>query len=232
MHRLGKPRGAAALATAASLAAFHAAVPDAEARGAAQYALVIAIGYGHLLAAARPRWRRLRARGALAAACAGTAAAAALAAYTALLARWPALVALPLAASLWHIVENDVAMARALRSGAPLRTVAGRARLAALAVTAALAGASLALLPDAGRFGDLFCAVTLYHLFAWLGFARARGARLGWLAAWHAGPALVCGGLWLAPEAGPATLRALVLSPGVYLFWSALHVLDTARRRA
>ena len=85
-------------------------------------------------------------------------------------------------------------------------------------------------LPDAGRFGDVFSAVTLYHLLAWLGLRIARGARLAPLAAVHAAPALLCGALWLAPaEAAP--LRALAFSPGVYLFWSALHVLQTARGR-
>jgi hypothetical protein len=43
-------------------------------------------------------------------------------------------------------------------------------------------------------------------------------------------PALACAALWLAPEGG--ALRSAAFSPALYLFWSALHVLQTARARA
>jgi hypothetical protein len=131
----------------------------------------------------------------------------------------------------WHIAENDAALARALRGGGPLpalpRSVRGHAR--PRAVSALVLAAAAAALPDAGRFGDVFSAVTLYHLLAWLGFALARGAGARRLAALHAAPALVCAALWLAPESG--SLRAAAFSPALYLFWSALHVLQTARAR-
>ena len=233
MRALSRPRLVSALATGAFLAATHGAWREPEARASAQYAFVITLGYGHLLGAALPAWRRVAARGALAWAFALAAAATAFAGYAAAVAAWPPL-ALGLAAlSVWHISENDVAMARALRTGGALRPLPRDARSHALPLAAAALVLAVAwwALPDAGRFGDVFTAVTLYHLVAWLALRIARGARLAPLVALHAGPAFVCGALWLAPE-GAAPLRAVVLSPGVYLFWSALHVLQTARGRA
>jgi hypothetical protein len=228
-----RPRLLAALGAAAFLAATHLAWPEPGPRAAAQYALVITLGWGHLLAAALPSARRLRSRGALACASALLAAATAFALYTTAARAWPPL-ALGLAAlSVWHIAENDAAIARALRSGGPLPPLPRHARghalpLAASALVLAVAGAAL---PDAGRFGDVFSAVTLHHLLAWLGLRIARGASLLRLAALHAGPALACAALWLAPPAAEP-LRTFAFSPGVYLFWSALHALQTARARA
>ncbi len=230
MQALLQPRLVAALATGAFLAATHAAWREPEPRASAQYALVITLGYGHLIGAALPAWRRIAARGALGMAAWGVAVATAFALYTKAVAAWPPLALGLVALSVWHICENDVALARALRAGGALSPIAFRHALplAGAALVLALAGWAL---PDAGRFGDVFSAVTLYHLVAWLALRLVRGARLGPLVALHAAPAFLCGALWLAPE-GTARLRAVAFSPGVYLFWSALHVLQTARSRA
>ena len=230
MRTLLHPRLVAALATGAFLAATHGVWREPEPRASAQYALVITLGYGHLIGAALPAWRRIAARGALGAAAWGVAAATAFALYAAALAAWPPLALGLVALSVWHISENDVAMTRAAHTGGALPPVSFRHALplAGAALVLALAGWAL---PDAGHFGDVFSAVTLYHLVAWLALRVARGARLGPLVALHAAPACVCAALWLAPE-GAAPLRAVAFSPGVYLFWSALHVLQTARGRA
>jgi hypothetical protein len=230
--RVRHPRLLAALAALGFVAATRAAWPDGGQRAAAQYALVITLGYGHLLGAALPTLRRAATRGALACAWLAAAAATAYALYAAAARAWPPLVLGLVGLSVWHIAENDAALVRALRAGGPLpalpRTLPGHTRpLAASALVLAAAAFSL---PDAGRFGDVFSAVTLYHLVAWLGFALARGTSAGRLAALHAAPALACAALSLAPEGG--ALRSAVFSPGLYLFWSALHVLQTARARA
>jgi membrane protease YdiL (CAAX protease family) len=229
-----RPRFAAALAVAFFLALTHAAFPDGAERAPAQYALVITLGYGHLLGAALPAFRRSVARGTLACAWRLCAAATAFALYASAVAAWPPLVLGLVALSVWHIAENDAAMARVLRAGGALRRLPPGAAGHALPFAAAALVLGLArwALPDPGRFGDVFSGVTLYHLVAWLAFARARGASTARLAALHAGPALACGALWLAPEPGAAALRALAFSPAIYLFWSALHVLQTARARA
>jgi hypothetical protein len=122
-------------------------------------------------------------------------------------------------------------MAREPRAGCRLRRGAG-GRALPLACTALVLALAYRALPDPSRFGDVFSAVTFYHLAAWIAFARARGASPLRLAALHAGPAAVCGALWLAPEPAAAPLRAIAFSPGLYLFWSALHVVQTARARA
>jgi len=234
MSIVRRPRFVAALAVAVFLALTHAVFPDGAARAPAQYALVITLGYGHLIGAALPAFRRVAARGALACAWRLCAAATALALYAAAVAAWPPLVLALVALSVWHIAENDAAMARVLRAGGALcRLPPGAAGHALPLFCAALVLAlALSALPDAGRFGDVFSAVTLYHLVAWLAFASARGASAARLVVLHAGPALACGGLWLAPEPAAAALRAVAFSPGIYLFWSALHVLQTARGRA
>jgi hypothetical protein len=242
MSILRRPRLLSALLVAAFLAATRAAFPEGEARAPVQYALVITLGYGHLIGAALPALRRAAARGPLACAFRLVAAASAFALYAAAVAAWPKLVLALAALSLWHIAENDAAMARALRAGGEARTLASPAartlapaaarRAPPLACAALVGAAALFALPDAGLFGDVFSAVTLHHLVSWLAFLGARGARPARLAALHAGPALACGVLWLAPEPAGAPLRGLVFSPGVYLFWSALHALHTARARA
>jgi hypothetical protein len=101
----------------------------------------------------------------------------------------------------------------------------------------------LAVSKDLGArvtFADLFVGSTLYHLFSWLVFFadRARAAeraeaaalwrRIGWV---HLPPALLCGALLLPAAEGLAALRFALFSPGIYLFWSVLHVAQTAWAR-
>ncbi|MCG8589618.1 MAG: hypothetical protein MJE66_10035, partial [Proteobacteria bacterium] len=88
------------------------------------------------------------------------------------------------------------------------------------------------------RFADVFVCSTLYHLVSWLwylheraaseGGARALWVRLAWL---HALPAAVCVGVWTASGPLVDPLRSAVFGPGIYLFWSVAHVIQTAVAR-
>jgi hypothetical protein len=223
------PRLVATLSVVVFLCVTHAVAPDGEARSRLQYALVITLGYGHLLGAALPALRRGAGRGALLYTAQAVSVATAFGFYAAGARAWPALPLVPVALSVWHIVENDLALARARRGGGSLAPLArGREQLPALAGSALVLGLAFLALPEPGRFGDVWSAVTLHHLVAWIAHRLERGDRLVRLAGLHAAPALVCAALWMAPDLG---LRAHVSSPGLYLFWSTLHVLQTARAR-
>lgn len=91
---------------------------------------------------------------------------------------------------------------------------------------------------------DLFVATTLYHLVSWLIFfsdrirslsLRGEGAAAArvWrgLLGVHVPPALICGGLLFTPTDALAPARFLLFSPAIYLFWSFVHVLQTAAVR-
>lgn len=84
-------------------------------------------------------------------------------------------------------------------------------------------------------FSEVFSAVTLYHLVSWLVFFgdRERRAPPGVPRAWplllgvHVVPAAACLAVFF--HAGPdSPLAFWALSPAIYLFWSVLHVLQTA----
>jgi hypothetical protein len=91
-------------------------------------------------------------------------------------------------------------------------------------------------------FADLFASVTLYHLAAFLLHFRMRskalhaagadvaprGRRLFWV---HAPPALLCAALLATPDPRAVAARDFVFSPGIYLFWSLLHVAQTLAAR-
>lgn len=108
-----------------------------------------------------------------------------------------------------------------------------------------VAGGALALprlLPFLGwlEFADFFSAMTLYHLFGWLCVlsqrARDHGpdasARLRYrLLVVHAPPIALCAATLLADGGWGAAVRDLLFSPGIYLFWSVLHVVQTAAVR-
>ncbi len=88
------------------------------------------------------------------------------------------------------------------------------------------------------QLSDVFVVVTLHHLLSWLLVAcaelRARGWGSGlgrWLALTHLPPLVVCLGLLACDVASLDPVRAWLLAPGVYLFWSVLHVAQTAGRR-
>jgi hypothetical protein len=98
--------------------------------------------------------------------------------------------------------------------------------------------------PSPLAFSDVFAAATGWHLLSWLlflwdraracerdGQPQAAAALRRGLLVWHAAPIAVCA-LLAASEAAPlAPLRAAVFAPGLYLYGSMLHVLQTALLR-
>jgi hypothetical protein len=100
--------------------------------------------------------------------------------------------------------------------------------------------------PDVYRFvsfGDVTTGTVLYHLVSWLALVisklhaarrdapRAAVMRHRRLILAHAVPALGCA---LAVSIGRDLSNGAMLlafSPAIYLFWSALHVMQTAARR-
>lgn len=149
MSGAARNRARSAALVAAWLAAAGLLFPDGARRAEAHYLLVATLGYGHLIGALRPRGRGARPRGALRAAYVALAIANGLLAYALLLERWPALVLVLLAASVWHSAENDLALDAAYAAGrrlGPISLGAG-AQLASLGATllvVALAGGTLA----------------------------------------------------------------------------------------
>jgi len=242
---------------AAFLLATHAQWPDPQARSERQYLFVIALGYGHLIGAAvfgRQRTRRLAPAGVsprLFKLFVGVGVLNLFALYAWLSNVWLAFFLPLLAVSLWHIVENDLALGRAYGERLALGGLprSREHQLAALGVTAlllALAAGSAALpggllrFPGFG-FGDFFSAVTLYHLVQFLVFfadrartlpQQAERRRLWRRIAWvHLPPALLCTALLLAPGERFGALRYAIFSPQIFLFWSVLHVAQTIAAR-
>jgi hypothetical protein len=203
-HRLGVAAGVVCV-----LAFLCWRVPDPGDRAIVEYALVASLGYGHLLGAwlfsssdaarhpagVSPALFRLFTLASVATA---------FALYESALRALPALYLPLLAASVWHVVENDLAMARA--EGRSLRPLPSRPQLLALLLSAGvlvvglgllareqgadqwlralgaaelsaaagIAGASLPIPVRGLAFADFYSAVILYHLFAWLVFLLAR----------------------------------------------------------
>jgi hypothetical protein len=230
-----------AAAVAAFLVASHWLFPDGAERAARQYGFVTGLGYGHLLGALRSARRAARATPS-GAAFAVLTLVTGFALYLEAVSRWPVVAFALLALSVWHFTENDAAIARALRTGAPLGPLpAGlRAHLAPIVAAAGVVGAALWVSPDSGLLGDLFAATTLFHLLGWCVFLLGCGtapARLFWL---HVPPLAL--GAWVA-SGGPAWLASArpdwlagghaewlgrwLFTPGVYLYWASLHVLHT-----
>lgn len=236
-----------------TLAALRIAFPSAEPRAAASYALVLTVGYGHLLGGLVGGGRAFAASlpGALgsAAGLLGIAASIPLLfqGYAVLLAAWPALLWPVLAVSVWHICENECALTR---GHCRLRPVRGPERrlCTEVALTAgvllfsaaalpleerALLGPFAAGLPNLGaqgiHFADVFTAITLFHLLSWLEVSAPR--RPGFVASIHVIAAFVCGAALTIPGELAARAREVLFSPGLYLFWSALHVVQTTLGR-
>jgi hypothetical protein len=136
------------------------------------------------------------------------------------------------------------AACRVVAAGCGVRLLARRGvriRLLGVAIVA-LAAVPPGRMPGLSNasFDDLFTAVTLYHLVSWLVFAsdrvRASGSvegtrRVRGLLWVHVPPAVLCAGLLAWPAAEVAAVRQVVFSPAIYLFWSVLHVAQTARAR-
>lgn len=245
-------RSASALIVVGVLACFHALVPDEEAREEAEYVFVLTLGYGHLVGAviARRPGRGLRPSGVSASSWKlfqGVGAATLFFAYSALLDLFPASEFLAfagplLAISVWHTLENDLAVARAYRSGFALGPVRRDDVVLTIGVSAVVLLGAEGLMRLGATFADVFTASTLYHLFQWLVFLQdrarrgsdpVRGAAMLRAIVWSHLPAgLLCGGIVLGREALPPVVGDLVFSPSLYLFWSSLHVLQTAVARA
>ena len=242
------------LAVASILACLRALYPSPEERAAASYALVLTIGYGHLLGALLGGRHKFAA--ALPAPLANATGLILLASsvplllhtYVITLAALPALLWPLLAVSTWHICENECAIAEAHggRLGSPWR--GWRRQIVPAAATALVLFVSAAALPAEDRiplgrlalslpdltsrgveFADVFAATTLFHLLSWLRVGTRR--RSGLVLRVHVGVALLCGGVLTIPGEGIARAREAVFSPGLYLFWSALHVAQTSLGR-
>jgi len=213
------------------LVASHAALPAGPDRARAQYALVLTLGYGHLLGAALGTRRGDRSR--LANAFGLTTIALLFVLYAAVVAGRPALALPLLALSAWHTTENDLAIAHALRSRTRLGRLPrdGRTQGVALAVALAVSAAAIAASRDEGALGDVFSAATLFHLLGWLVFRMARGASIARLLAVHALPAALGIGALALPGAAAASLREWLFSPAIYLFFATLHVVHTTFTR-
>ncbi len=246
-HRLAAAAGAVAF-----VGAGHVLAPEPDRREAWTYLVALPLGYGHLIGAALAA-RDSRPGSRLRSGLVALVWLALFAAYTRALQSplLTGLLAAPmLVVSAWHIVENDLALARVPRADLGLPALrwspAELARVAA--VTLLLAAA--ALTTPSGRqwsllwlgwaapalrgptLADLAGAVLLYHALSFLAFVGARLRRIGRrrrriLLLSHALPCALNPLLYFWMDA----LHALVASPALYLFWSFAHALGTAVRR-
>jgi hypothetical protein len=241
--------------------------PASTERVAWLYLIALPLGYGHLIGAAvfsRSRGRRSqpsRASSWLAEAFVASSLLSLLALYAwalsvRVLQPWVLIPMLLLSA--WHIVENDLALARAyrdeLRLGALTRAL--RQHGIALAFTATVGIAALATREGAEfsrawlgggidprrrwlSLDELASAVLLYHAVSWLLFFEDRARALKPSApgdaarlrrrvlALHAAPLALNAALYLWLP----TIHSYVAAPALYLFWSALHAIQTAAVR-
>lgn len=236
----------------------HALWPDPGERSAWIYRGVTTFGYGHLIGAAwfgRRRFGALRPQGirpALWRAFVLTTIAVSLGVYASSLELAPGLVLFFFGVSVWHIAENDFALGDAYRGKGRLPAISrpskGHSKALGVAFVVGLAGLATPEFGWTARLGvawsgpslsDLFAVVTGYHLISWVRFiidrtlwvddGLARRLRRD-LAVVHVLPVAAC--LMLLGMGGRATsAEALVFGPGIYLFWSVLHVLQTAAAR-
>jgi len=247
-------RGVSLLAVAAFGCLLRGFFPESNARDEASYLVVLTLGYGHLGGAAWFSLGRLRAQ---AGASLPLLALFALTSVATLFAAWSWLANEGMsylapyflwiffglfAVSTWHVIENDIALARSYSRGLriPGRSRHPGDRLVALTVTATLTGLGVYLVRSPLpwlSFGDFFSALVLYHLLGWLVFFADRARRLealdrrrllARLGLAHLPPAALAGLLMAWTPLGLVGLREMVLSPGVYSFFALLHVLQTA----
>jgi hypothetical protein len=225
-------RSITAIGVASCLIASHVLIADGATRAQHQYLFVTALGYGHLLGAARGAWRAARSAP-LRAGFTGVSIATGFMLYLEALSRWPGVAFALLALSVWHFTENDAALARALRMQVPLGPLLRgvRAHAAPFGAAACVVAAALLVAPDPGLLGDLFAVTTLFHLLGWCVFLLARGAGLGRLLLLHGTPLVLC--VWLTSGSSEwlDPLRRWLFTPGVYLYWASLHTVQTAWMR-
>lgn len=233
-----------ATAVALWLAALHGLVPDRAERLRWLNLTALPLAYGHVLGAFIYSWPRFKTRGALEAAFACVTALTLFSTYLWLMhteLRGIVLAPLVLVAA-WHIVENDLALARAYRSGGRPGAPAREARDAVRATGAGALLVALGLLTGEGGFylerwlglaapallpiEDLTTAVLMYHTFSWIVFFADRGRCDAKFVGLHAVPFVVAAaGLLLPP------LTVWVTSPAFYVFWSVAHAFQTAAVR-
>lgn len=209
------------------------AIPDVAERAVFLYVVVAALGYAHLIGATGILHRGIG-RDRLRWLAGSTLALLGLVLHTELLRGFPGWLPALLALATWHSIENDRAMAHAYAAGgARLSPVAGSPGQAIAMFAAAAVGLAALRLEHGPHFADLYALTTLHHLISWGVFVWDRRPRRerGPVIALHVASAGVCVGLVLAGGGASAALRTAVLSPAVYLYWSTLHTLHTARRR-
>lgn len=89
-------------------------------------------------------------------------------------------------------------------------------------------------------YADVFTAATLYHLVGWLVVLRDRARssapeiasrQRSRIWALHAAPMLVCAISFVTNGAWAVAARDVLFAPAIYLFWSVLHVVQTAAVR-
>jgi hypothetical protein len=237
--------------------------PAQDARTVWLYLVALPIGYAHLIGGmwfARARIGERLPRdlpAGLVAASALVFLANLLAAYSWAL-REPALLAWVLVpmllVSAWHIVENDLALAEAYRSGLQLGALrgSGHDQLVALGVTV-LIGLLALLTPTGAYYGsawfgmripalvpftidELATVVLLYHAVCWFAFFWQRSRQVGLggpraaselrrrLVALHVLPLALNALLFF----GLPSVHFYLAAPTLYLFWSVLHAVQTA----
>ena len=236
--------GAVAL-VAALVLVLRALASDPGVRRASLLLVALGLGYGHQLGALRFARRR---RGALEALLLGSTTLSAALAFAAALATGAAAWLLALLAWLaaWHVLENDVAFARARPGTRRLPPLARGPRRHLVALGASAAVVALALLAPGSAPAwvgvgvpawlavwtpeEVIAVLLLYHSATWLGRALgpASGApRRARVLLVHALPLLV---LALASAFAPAAY-AWAAAPPIYLFLSAAHAVHTCFER-
>lgn len=236
----------------AALVSFAALWPDARQRASALYVFVLALGWAHLIGAAwvgrragRPRpwqasrrlWMGIGFVSVVAAFAACFAVLDWLAVDDFLIATSPLL-----ALSVWHTVENDIAVTGAYGRGLALGRIPRDTYFPTIVGMALVMAAVVVLLELGVTFADVFAASTLYHIFQWLVFLRDRmaasrdpaaGAAIRRAIVWsHVPVALACAGVVVWRSSLPPLAFEIVFSPALYLVGSALHVIQTALARA
>jgi cytochrome bd-type quinol oxidase subunit 2 len=208
----------------------------------------VSVGYGHVLGAWVFGWGAFRRRvpgplrSGLGAAFGLSVLATALAIHVALLSRWPVVAAPLLGLSLWHALENDGALVCFYAGVRERVRVGGGVGPALLLAGVATAAGAMTLAQSAVTgigFAEFFAAPILYHLVSWIvlsldrvrdlaaedsGLAQRRAAQLVLV---HAVPLALCAAAFLVVGAAGSLQQAL-LHPGIYLFWSGTHVVQTA----
>jgi len=262
MSRVWRNRVLASAIVASCWAASFLIWPVASIREQWIYACITTLGYGHLLGAAwfaprrSPAGPNSRAPQLLKASFIATSIGTGFCLYALLLER-TLIIALPLVLlSLWHAVENEIALGSNATGGVRLPPIPLALRdhawlIASAPLVLLLLGSTVEiaeytgsqLLPQPLHLVDLYGVPVLYHLVSWLiwSFERARDERLargmreargryGGLIGVHVAPMLLCS-LVLCGAPYSDYLARVFYGPDVYLYLSGLHVVQTGLAR-